>query len=60
MTLNILAISGSLRKSSSNTGLLREAIKLAPFNMKIKYYPIDDFPLYNDDLIVNGVKPKPI
>jgi NAD(P)H-dependent FMN reductase len=28
--------------------------------MNIQYYPIDDIPLYNDDIIINGVKPAPI
>jgi chromate reductase len=60
MTINVIAISGSLRKASTNTGLLREAIKNSPSNMKITYYPILDFPLYNDDLIINGIKPEPI
>ncbi len=55
--MKIIAISGSLRKASTNTGLLREAIKLAPQGMSIQYYPIQDFPMYNDDLIVNNVKP---
>lgn len=58
--MKVIAISGSLRKASTNTGLLREALKLKPEGMDIQYYSIEDIPLYNDDLIVNGVKPQPI
>jgi hypothetical protein len=37
-TINILAISGSLRQTSSNTILLQAGIKLAPANTKIKLF----------------------
>jgi chromate reductase len=45
--MKVIAISGSLRKASTNTGLLREAIEQMPKGMDIKLYSIDNFPLYN-------------
>lgn len=49
--INILAISGSLRKESSNTFLLNAAAFLAPKNIDIKIYQsIGDLPLFNPDL----------
>jgi chromate reductase, NAD(P)H dehydrogenase (quinone) len=50
-TINILAISGSLRQTSSNTSLLQAAIKLAPANTEIKLYSnLNDLPHFNPDL----------
>ena len=39
--LNALGISGSLRKKSTNTGLLRAAQQLAPPELKIEIADID-------------------
>jgi chromate reductase, NAD(P)H dehydrogenase (quinone) len=48
---NILAISGSLRKGSSNTILLKAAIALAPDMIDIRLYPgLGDLPHFNPDL----------
>lgn len=47
--MNIVAISGSLRKDSFNTALLREFVKLAPEGMRIEIVNIDTLPLYNSD-----------
>lgn len=47
----ILAISGSLRRASSNTALLRAAATLAPAGVNISIYAgIGDLPLFNPDL----------
>ena len=47
----ILAISGSLRSGSFNTGLLRAAQKLNPGGMRIQEFEgLGDIPLYNADL----------
>lgn len=47
----ILAISGSLRTTSSNTALLRSAITLAPEGVKITLYEsLGDLPHFNPDL----------
>lgn len=50
-TIHILAISGSLRRVSSNTALLDAAIALAPENVEIKQYGgLGHLPLFNPDL----------
>jgi NAD(P)H-dependent FMN reductase len=50
-TIRILAISGSLRKISSNTALLQAAIALAPENVEIKLYAgLGNLPHFNPDL----------
>ena len=49
--IRILAISGSLRRSSSNTTLLRTAANLAPKGVEISLYDgLADLPHFNPDL----------
>ncbi len=48
--LSVLALSGSLRKESTNTGLLKAAQELAPENLEITIYDYQNVPLYNGDL----------
>ena len=52
--LRILAISGSLRKASFNTGLLRAAQEIAPDGMEITIFDIRDLPFYNGDVEAQG------
>lgn len=47
--MNIVAISGSLRKDSFNTALLRSLQALAPAGMQITIADISGLPLYNQD-----------
>lgn len=47
--MNIIAISGSLRKDSFNTALLRTMQSLAPAGMQIEIVDISSLPLYNQD-----------
>jgi chromate reductase len=47
--MNIIAISGSLRKDSFNTALLRVLQQLAPTGMKIEIAEINMLPIYNQD-----------
>lgn len=47
--MKILAISGSLRKGSFNSALVRELIKLAPAGMEIEQAEIGNLPLYDQD-----------
>lgn len=56
MVKTYLAISGSLRKNSKNTALLRSIIALHLDNIKIEEFDISNIPLYNQDLevIVDG------
>ena len=48
-TMNIIAISGSLRKASLNTALLRALQPLAPSGMQIEIVAVGDLPLYSED-----------
>lgn len=57
--LNILGISGSLRKGSFNTGLLRAAQELAPDGMEISIFDLAELPLYNGDVEAVG-DPEPV
>jgi chromate reductase, NAD(P)H dehydrogenase (quinone) len=58
-TLNILAVSGSLRQASRNTALLRIAAGYAPADMTITEYGIGELPLYNQDLVTDRY-PAPV
>src|SRR6185312_11586029 len=54
--LNVLAISGSLRSASFNTGLLRAAQELAPAAMTIHLYTgLSAIPPYNQDVEASGI-----
>lgn len=55
--LNAVGISGSLRKKSTNSGLLRAAQQLAPAELKIEIADIADLPLYNADVAAQGKPP---
>lgn len=48
--MEVLGISGSLRKGSFNAMALRAAQKLAPPGMRISIADISAIPLYNDDV----------
>lgn len=52
--VRVLGISGSLRKGSYNTALLRAAQELAPDNVQISLYDLASIPLYNSDLSHEG------
>lgn len=48
---SILAISGSLRRQSSNTGLVRMAQRLAPADVTLTHWDrLGELPYYNEDL----------
>lgn len=53
--MKILGISGSLRKNSVNTGLLRAAQQLVPPGMQIEIADISQIPLFNDDILTAGM-----
>ncbi len=55
----VLGISGSLRKGSFNSGLLRAAQELAPPETEIAIYDIRDLPFYDGDLEAAG-DPEPV
>jgi chromate reductase len=50
--MNVLGISGSLRKGSYNSMALRAAQQLAPAGMTISVADISQVPLFNDDVRV--------
>jgi chromate reductase len=59
MTFKVLAISGSLRKNSTNTFALKALQKIAPADIKIEIADISDVPMYNGDLHELG-EPKAV
>jgi len=48
--LNIVAISGSLRKASTNSGLLRYAQSVVPSGVTVTIVDISHLPMFNQDL----------
>ena len=56
--MRILAVSGSLRASSSNTALLQAAVLLAPGGIDLSFYArLGDLPHFNPDLDDDRVSP---
>lgn len=54
MSRTVLAIAGSLRRDSSNTGLVRMAMRLAPAELTVVHWTrLGDLPFYNEDLEVD-------
>jgi chromate reductase len=58
-SIRVLGISGSLRKGSYNTGLLRAASELLPEEMTLETFDLSRIPLYNDDVRALGY-PEPV
>ncbi|MEM7799022.1 MAG: NAD(P)H-dependent oxidoreductase [Chloroflexota bacterium] len=59
-TINILAIVGSLRKASNTKALVEAAVEMAPDGMNITIYPLNDLPVYNQDLEADGTFPEAV
>jgi chromate reductase, NAD(P)H dehydrogenase (quinone) len=58
LTIKIVGLSGSLRKDSLNTRLLRAAANALPENAELIVQSIADIPLYNyDDETSSGIPP---
>ena len=53
--INVIGISGSLRKNSVNRGLLRTAQEVLPDDMVLEMYELTNIPLYNEDLMATGI-----
>jgi chromate reductase len=47
--VTILGFAGSLRKASYNKALLRTAVELAPKDVKIEVFDLDEIPPFNQD-----------
>lgn len=60
MTKTILGLSGSLRRASFNTGLLRAAAELKPDGATVEVGSIHDVPLYDGDLEQAGGLPSSV
>ncbi len=59
--MRILAISGSLRRGSYSSGLLRASQELAPAGSEVELYEgMAGLPAYNEDLDVEGSAPEPV
>lgn len=58
--MNILGISGSLRKGSFNTGALRAVAGMLPAGVALDMAEIGDLPLMNQDLEQDGKYPEPV
>ncbi|HLG92534.1 MAG TPA: NADPH-dependent FMN reductase [Acidimicrobiales bacterium] len=59
-SFRILGISGSLRKGSYNTALLRVAQRLVPDGVELRIYDgLGEVPLYNEDVRAQG-EPEPV
>jgi chromate reductase, NAD(P)H dehydrogenase (quinone) len=48
--IHVLAFSGSLRRASHNTAMLRAASELLPAGMSLEIFDLAPIPLYNQDL----------
>jgi chromate reductase len=53
--ITVLGISGSLRKASFNSGLLRTAQELLPADMVLEIYELANIPFYNEDVMAAGI-----
>jgi chromate reductase, NAD(P)H dehydrogenase (quinone) len=58
--MNIIAISGALRKASTNTGLLRALKVVAPENVAIDVVTLHGIPLYDGDIEAVTGKPEAV
>src|SRR5437016_7781513 len=56
--MHFLGISGSLRKGSYNTMLLKPALSLVPEDVTTETGDISDFPLYNYDVEISAYPPQ--
>ena len=57
--IQLVGLSGSLRKGSYNTMLLKAALQLLPTDVSMEIISIEDIPLYNADLDLPSSKQRP-
>jgi len=57
--IQLVGVSGSLRKGSYNTMLLKAALQLLPPNVSMEIISIEDIPLYNADFDLPAAKQRP-
>ena len=58
--IRILGLSGSLRRASLNTALLRAASELLPADAALEIHPLADLPFFNEDVEAEGGLPDPV
>lgn len=58
--IEVVGIAGSLRKASHNRRLLAAARELAPEEMRIDVFELDEIPLYNGDLDTDESRPEAV
>jgi NAD(P)H-dependent FMN reductase len=58
--VKLLAISGSLRRGSSNTALLEAAAAVAPADVEFEFYDIGLLPHFNPDLEMGALPPEAV
>ena len=59
-TVNIIGLAGSLRRASITRTLLETAQNVAPENMHITLFPLNDIPIYNNDVEVEEGFPQSV
>lgn len=52
--LHILGVSGSLRRASHNSGLLRAAAQVLPDGVSLEIFDLSPIPLFNGDIAATG------
>ena len=57
--IQLIGLSGSLRKGSYNTMLLKAAAQILPADVSMDIVSIEDIPLYNADLDLPAAKKRP-
>ena len=57
--VSVLAFAGSLRSGSYNRALVRAAVELAPENLRLDIFELDDIPFYDRDVEREG-DPEPV
>jgi chromate reductase len=57
--IQLVGLSGSLRKGSYNTMLLKAALQLLPADVSMDIVSIENIPLYNADLDLPAAKQRP-
>ncbi len=58
--MNILAISGALRRASTNTGLCRALADVAPAGVAVEVVTLHGIPLYDGDVEDAHGKPEAV
>ncbi|MFE0755017.1 NADPH-dependent FMN reductase [Inquilinus sp. NPDC058860] len=56
--VHILGLSGSLRRASLNTALLRAAGELLPADATLEIRPLNDLPFFDEDVEARGFPPS--